>query len=163
MPSCWEPAAGAGGSAVIPGLNSRETFRLGGCGFRRSGGWRGRSPPWGPRREGGGLQTGHHWRPQAAACAEVQQDTWWLGPRSRPVCGWGVPGQQWTLATGWESAPPGWGWWALHSFTEARCHSFHILSATIVPESVPWSWNSGSDVETGTGTDCEKEPVEPHG
>lgn len=65
-------------------------IRLGGCGFRRrSGGWRGRSPPWGPRREGGGLQTGHHWRPRCCR-QEVQQDTWWLGPRSRPVFGWGV-------------------------------------------------------------------------
>lgn len=26
----------------------------------------------------------------AAAGRRVQQDTWWLGPRSRPVFGWGV-------------------------------------------------------------------------
>lgn len=34
-----------------------------------------------------GLQTGHHWRPRCCR-QEVQQDTWWLGPRSRPVFGW---------------------------------------------------------------------------
>lgn len=33
-------------------------------------------------------------------------------------------GQQWTLARTGESAPPGWGWWAPHSFTDARCHPF---------------------------------------
>ena len=52
------------------------------------------------------------------------------------------------------SAPPGWGGWALLSFTEAP---FHVLHATSVPEGVPRSWNSGGRLGQ---VQTEKEPVE---
>lgn len=138
-----------------PSLDSGGRFRLGRCGFRRRGGWQGRSQPWGLRRdrqeEDHRQVTTHIPVPAGRRCNKTPYGLIsGLGPQSRPVGGSspGAGGRPWH---GRESECCS----RMVGGGEQRCHrvgagspfirrfmgspsSINILSAFSVPASVIW-------------------------